>query len=205
MKGFITRTVATACLACGLGASTGCWGCRDLVDPCYPSRYNFAARQEVCAAIAPQVQNGHVLDQTIWNYHFEVGKAVLTPGGMDHLNYLIRRRPCPDPVIFLATAQDIGYDAAAPDKFVEARADLNKRRQKAITDYVGAQTSNRLVVQVEDDHNPAETYMNGMNMHQSTNKWTPSFQGTVGTGGSSGGSSSQSSGSSQPPGGGSSR
>src|SRR5437867_1886311 len=99
MKGFITRTVTVLCAGSGLALAGGCWY-RDIVDPCYPQRYEFVARQEVGAAFAPQVFNGHVLDQTIWNYQFEGGTDKLTPGGMEHLAYLARRRPFPDGVIY---------------------------------------------------------------------------------------------------------
>src|SRR6516225_8236195 len=104
MKGFITKTLKTAC-GLGLLGMTGCFGYYDLVDPCYPERYNSMARHEVNQAFAPQMQNGHILDQTIWNFKFEEGTDKLTPGGMDHLAYLARRRPCPDPTIYLQTAQ----------------------------------------------------------------------------------------------------
>src|SRR4051794_34307779 len=112
MKGLITSAI----LCCAAAGLTGCYGYRDLVDPCYPERYEYAARQEVKAALAPQVQNGHVLDQTVWNYHFEPGTDRLNQGGLDHLAHLARRRPAPDPVIYLQTAQpDVVYDPAAPN------------------------------------------------------------------------------------------
>src|SRR5437868_1877918 len=105
MKGFIRRSVAAGCVAGSLALAGGCYY-RDLVDPCYPERYQNAAKQEVYAACAPQMNNGHVLDQTVWNYHFETGKDKLTPGGVEHLAYLARRRPCPDPTVYVQTAQD---------------------------------------------------------------------------------------------------
>jgi len=91
MKGFIAKTVTTVGLS---GAVLGCYY-RDIVDPCYPQRYEYAARMEVNQALAPQVRNGHILEQTVWNYEFEPGTPRLTPGGMDHLAYLARRRPAP--------------------------------------------------------------------------------------------------------------
>src|SRR5579864_9099990 len=113
MKGFILKTLAVVSAGGGLAVSVGCNGYRDIVDPCYPQRYEFASRTEVATALAPQVFNGHVLDQTIWNYQFEPGTDKLTPGGMEHLAYLARRRPYPDAMIYLQTAQDIPYDPAA--------------------------------------------------------------------------------------------
>src|SRR5437660_186226 len=102
MNGIIARSVAAVCLAGGtMTALGGCYGYHDLVDPCYPQRYEYAARTEVRESFAPQVANGHVLDQTVWNWQFESGTAVLTPAGMEHLAYLARRRPAPDPTIYL--------------------------------------------------------------------------------------------------------
>src|SRR5207302_10413450 len=65
----------------------------DLVDPCWPERYNYAARCEVNAAMAPQVQNGHILDQTVYDSMFECGTDRLHKAGIDHLIYLAERRP----------------------------------------------------------------------------------------------------------------
>src|SRR3954447_10228040 len=113
MKGVIPKTVAAALLVLAALSGTGCTttcgadgmtcggpgcgkGCRgpgtdqdwDLYDCCYPQRYWYQARQEVRAALAPQVQNGHVLDQTVWNWDFEPGTGKLTDGGLAHLAYL---------------------------------------------------------------------------------------------------------------------
>jgi hypothetical protein len=157
MKGFIAKTVSAICFAGGgLAAGSGCYGYRDLVDPCYPQRYQFAARQETKAALAPQVQNGHVLDQTVWNYYFEPGTANLTPGGMDHLTYLAQRRPCPDPTVYLQVAHDIQYDPAAPDKYVDARNNLDTKRIQVIQDYLTAQTAGRAVAFNVVRHDPGE-------------------------------------------------
>src|SRR5947209_13330680 len=145
MKGLISTRLAAVCLTGGLTLSGGCHTYRDLVDPCYPERYEYAARQEVHAALAPQVNNGHVLDQTVWNYHFELGTDKLTPGGLQHLAYLARRRPCPDPIVYLQTAQDVSYDPTASDKFAETRAGLDNRRIQAIQSYLNAQTTGRRV------------------------------------------------------------
>jgi hypothetical protein len=138
MNGFIRKTVV---LACAAAASAGCYGYRDLVDPCYPMRYSNMARAEVNEAFAPQVQNGQVLDQTVWNYFFELGSDRLNPLGMDRLAYIARRRPQPDCNVFLQTAQDVVYDPAAPEKMAEARHDLDARRgaavQRFLTTYMG--------------------------------------------------------------------
>jgi hypothetical protein len=143
-------------LAGGLALACGCEHYRNLVDPCWPERYTYAARHNLNEAFATQAYNGHVLDQTVWNYHFEPGKDVLTPGGLEHLAYLARRRPAPDAVVYLQTAQDIPYDQAAPDRFVEQRNTLDQRRAEVIRKYLLAQTANRPVDFQVVVHDPAE-------------------------------------------------
>jgi hypothetical protein len=156
MNGFITRTAMTVCLTAGLAGVTGCCGYSDVVDPCYPTRYCFAARREVCEARYQQVHNGHVLDQTVWNWQFEPGTDKLNVAGMDHLIYLLRRRPCPDQCIYLATAEDLVYDPEHPEKFPEARADLDAKRIAAIQKYLTAQTAGRGLAFNIVVHDPAE-------------------------------------------------
>src|SRR5438034_2209106 len=157
----------------------GCDHYRNLVDPCYPERYEFAARQNLRDTFATQAHNGHVLDQTVWNYHFEQGKDVLTAAGMEHLAYLARRRPCPDPVVYLQTAQDVSYDPAAPDRFVEQRNGLDQRRAEAIRKYLNAQTANRPVDFQIVLHDPAEVGIAATPMNNSIQRMYIGVQGTL--------------------------
>ncbi|HZY86433.1 MAG TPA: hypothetical protein VFE78_16485 [Gemmataceae bacterium] len=145
----------SGCAGCDGSRFGNCQAYRNLVDPCYPQRYEFMARREVNGAFIPQVQNGHVLDQTIWNYMFEVGTDRLTTGGLAHLAYMARRRPCPDTVVYLQTAQDVVYDAANPDKLVSTRQELDVKRGQAIERYLVAQTAGHVVPQIVV-HDPAE-------------------------------------------------
>ncbi len=71
MKGLISKGMAILCCAAA-SAGIGCLPDKCL-DPCYPMRYNYMARQSVNAAMAPQVQNGHVLDQTDMELLFRAG------------------------------------------------------------------------------------------------------------------------------------
>ncbi len=142
MKGLVKKALTGAALACGVSAG-GCESYPKCVDPCWPERYNNTARREVISAFAPQVQNGHILDQTIYNYQFEEGKAELTASGRDQLDTLVRRRPVPDPRIFLAEARDIAYEPSNPDALDVARRDLDNRRSAAIQKYLAAQTAGR--------------------------------------------------------------
>jgi hypothetical protein len=155
MKGFISKTLVALCAGAGL-ATAGCGTYRECVDPCYLQRLTYASRQEVHQTFDPQVNNGHVLDQTVWNYHFKPGTAELTSGGLEHLAYLSRRRPNPDPKVWLQTAQDLAYDPAAPDKFVKARNDLDLKRIKAIQQFLTAQTAGRPMAFEVNIHDPGE-------------------------------------------------
>ncbi|MGL4554937.1 MAG: hypothetical protein ACRC33_27535 [Gemmataceae bacterium] len=132
---------AAGCGAGGCAAPTG--SCKDLYDPCWPERYNTLARRSVNHAMAPQVMNGHVLDQTIWNYHFETATDKLTEGGLAHLQYVSRRRPCPDKTVYLATALDLRYDPACPDRYAGARQELDTLRVAAVQKYLTALNSGR--------------------------------------------------------------
>jgi hypothetical protein len=187
MKGLIHRAATVVALAAALGG-TGCWttcggdaatcaggggagcgkngrcdgnGCNDwdLYDRCYPQRYWYMARNNVNAAMAPQVQNGHVLDQTIWNHHFEPGTAILTQGGQDHLMYLARRRPCPDTTLYLQTGLDLPYDPACPDHLAGARQELDTRRVQSIQKFLVAHTAGRPTdfhVLIHDPNDPSQ-------------------------------------------------
>jgi hypothetical protein len=178
MKGLIARTASAATLAClGLASAGGCYGYKDCVDPCYPERYWFSSRQLVREHFAPQVTNGHVLDQTVWNYHFEPGRAELTNGGLDHLSYLARRRPCPDSTIFLQVAQDIVYDPAAPEKFVEERNKLDAERIQSVQNYLQAQTAGRDVVFNVVRHDPPDVTISAVPIGVSVRQIQATSQG----------------------------
>jgi hypothetical protein len=184
MKGFAARTLAAACLIGGLALNAGCvHKYADVVDPCYPKRYSAVARAEVVGAFCPQVQNGHVLDQTIWNWHFVTGSDELHAGGRDRLDYLSRRRPCPDPRIFLQTARDIGYDPADPEKFADARRDLDTRRVLAIQRYLAAQTAGRPMSFEVVVHDPAPVGVPADSVLFSVRQFTSAARGSITVGG----------------------
>ncbi|HEV3203299.1 MAG TPA: hypothetical protein VGY77_02900 [Gemmataceae bacterium] len=188
MKGFIAKTMTAIYFAGGsMMVAGGCYGYKDLVDPCYPERYEYAARQSVKQFIGPQVQNGHILDQTIWNYHFEPGTASMTEGGRAHLTYLGRRRPAPDSIIYLQVAHDIAYDPAAPDKYVDARNDLDNKRIKAIQDFLGAETAGRSAPFTVVRHDPSEVGQSAVAVGRSIQGLQATAQGTLARGGAGGG------------------
>jgi hypothetical protein len=137
MNGFIKKAAAQVILGAGFATTVvGCHCYRELVDPCWPERYNAMARHSVRDTFNAQAMNGHILDQTVWDYHFEVdpkngaGTDKLLPGGMEHLDYLARRRPAPDLQLYLQTSRDPKLDAA---------------RVNAVKAYMRKATSGRIV------------------------------------------------------------
>jgi hypothetical protein len=147
MKGFFRATFASACLGTSALAFVGCAKYRDLVDPCYPDRYNAEARKVTNDIFDTQAFNGHVLDQTIWNYHFERDEKnnptdKLNAMGREKIKYLVQRRPVPDGKVFLQTANDIGV--VDPIENLSAkRQELDAKRQAALQRYLNAQMVGR--------------------------------------------------------------
>jgi hypothetical protein len=182
MKGLIAKALWGAGLLALVGCcSTDC--CYDnLVDPCYPQRYWATSRREVNEAMVPQMENGHVLDQTVWDYHFEAGTEKLTPGGLEHLKYIARRRPHADPVVFLQAAQDVAYDPAHADAYVKDRVELTNKRQAAVQAFLGAYTNGtpqdfRVVV-----HDPGVIGQNSIGVARSVLLMHNSYQGALPSG-----------------------
>jgi hypothetical protein len=133
MNGFIKKTALGLCLGAGAALTTGCVAeYRTVTDPCWPERYNYQARQSVRQAFNTQAANGHILDQTLWNQHFEVGSDKLTEAGKDHLKYLARRLPAPDPVVYVQPA----YDIEGTILDAKALQNLNERRVAVVTSYL---------------------------------------------------------------------
>jgi hypothetical protein len=142
---------SSGCATCGTCGAPGCAACNgngkscNLYDRCWPQRYNYVAEKEVNAGFTPQVQNGHILDQTIWTYFFEPGSDRLTPAGLDHLAYLVRRRPCPDTVVYVQTVNDLPFDPACPERYAAACQELDGRRVMAVQKFLVARTAPRPV------------------------------------------------------------
>jgi hypothetical protein len=125
---------------------------RNWVDTAYPERYEAAARQETVAAFASQVNNGQVLNQTVWNWYFEqekvtdkvTGKESLKPSaklngaGRAKLDSIAQTRPNPDSRIYLQVARDV---PVVGDKVDEARAErdaLTVKRADAVRSYLNS-------------------------------------------------------------------
>jgi hypothetical protein len=126
---------------------------RQLVDPCWPERYNYEARMATREVFNAQAQRGHVLDQTIWSHHFEKDQrsgddlvtkdpkskeqtVALTPGAKEHLKYLAFRKPVADPHIYLQR---------------DLSSEVNFRRKVAIENYLATLVPGRPFVIEEID------------------------------------------------------
>jgi hypothetical protein len=189
MKGFIVKAVSAGCLTGVLLLGVGCAGYQAVVDPCYPERYNSQAQKEVCEPLATQIHNGHILDQTVWNWYFEPGTAKLNPAGQEHLTYIVRRRPAPDPCVYVATAEpdDIRYDPDHADLFPQDRATLDAQRVDAVQKYLNAQTSGRGYIFQVTVHDPAEPYEPANGVANVIRGWYGGFGGGAAGGGGGGG------------------
>jgi hypothetical protein len=194
MKGFVARLALAAGLLGGLMGLNGCYGYKDLVDPCYPWRYTWSAQQTVCEARGTQVNNGHILDQTLFNdpstgrsLHFDYGKATLTKQGMDKLDQIVHRRPHADPVIYIATARDIPYTPdMKPEDYGKRRSDLDNARKAAVLHYLAAVTSGRnqpfQVVVGGAEHDPVVPGLNAAPLMRSMTSMEAGYTGALGGG-----------------------
>ena len=63
-----------------------------------------------------QAMNGAIIDNTVWNYHFEPATDKLTPAGLEKIDYLVRRRPGPETHLFVQTARDLAYAPEAGER-----------------------------------------------------------------------------------------
>ena len=181
MNGVGRKSLLAGCLA-ACAAVIGCsTSYNDIVDPCWPQRYYCMAREEVHSPFGTQADNGLVLDQTVWNYHFAEGKADLNIMGREHLARLSRRRPGPVPEIYVQTAHDVAYDQKQPaDQFVAARAKLNGERMKAVTDYLAALRADvpfKVAV-----HDPSPVGLNGYEADVATQAHLKAAVGTINAG-----------------------
>jgi hypothetical protein len=149
------RRAAVAILLGGLAAS-GCHGTGghagksaqpegwtryyNAVDPCYPERYNAQARSSVLVPFAAQVNNGHVLEQTVWNWHFDTSSDTLNPAGQAKLDAIAQTRPQPDGRVYLQVARDVpAYGAGGLDTVAARRDELTAKRAETIRKYMAAQ------------------------------------------------------------------
>ena len=90
---------------------------------------------------------------------FDKGTDRLNQMGIEKLRQLARRRPMPDPNLFLATANDVDFDSDKPDRLVQARRELDSRRVAAIQRYLTAYMDGRPMTFEVMVHDPFEVLM----------------------------------------------
>jgi hypothetical protein len=185
MNGFKQSALAMVFVAGALGA-IGCHAegerYRNLVDPCWLERYSAVARQDIVTSFTPQVLNGRILDQTMFNYDFEDGSDKLHPMGVKKLNELLQRRPQPDCKIYLATAHDQTYDPAKAEEFGDAKRELDMKRVASIQKYLAAATVGRPMQFDVQIHDPADPSMSAVSVRNAILSQRGSYVGTLGGG-----------------------
>jgi hypothetical protein len=147
MKRCFRAAAAALMMAGGLG-SVGCAhrggsagdGARGTwIDPSWPDRYNYAARQAVIAPFAQQVANGHFVNQVLWTWYFEPGTDKLNGAGMEKLDSIARTTPTPDTKLYVQAARDVAVTPENLDKVAAMRNDLTVKRAAAIQRYLATQ------------------------------------------------------------------
>src|SRR5262249_23209260 len=98
---------------------------------------------------------------------------------------LARRRPAPDPVVYVQTAQDINYDPANADKFTQARKDLDQKRADAVQKYLLAYAGPRGLSFQVLVHDPGDVGMSAIPAAQSIQRSNAAAVGTLPSGGAS--------------------
>ena len=177
-----------------LVSATGCYGTfHEVVDPCYPERYNCKAREEVSDLRAAQVQQGLIYEQTLFVHHFNPASETLHPGGVALLQRLANRRPAPETVIYLQTAQNnYDLDYKKPEEYASKRKELDDKRKLEIEKFLKMERPDVNFTVVVS--NPAKVGISGsegraaVNDIRSTAKGTFMIPGLTGGGGGGGGS-----------------
>lgn len=131
MNGFIKKTAAALFSGAALLTLIGCQHYRDVVDSCWPERYNDLARKSVKHMHNAQSDKGHLLDHTLWTGDFDGND--LKPSGKAKLKYIANREPVA--VVMKVWLQNA--DDEAPAK----RANVNADRKMTITAFLDTQKS----------------------------------------------------------------
>jgi hypothetical protein len=151
MNGFIKRSAAVLCLGAGLFTLIGCHAYNNIVDPCWPERYNFEARGSVRDMHNAQAYKGHILNQTVWSDDFEGDK--LKQSAKAKLQYISHREPTAAVMkVFLQSA-----DIEDPAK----REGMNAQRRKVMLAYLETQRApgQNTLYEVDVHHYVQPTYL----------------------------------------------
>ena len=192
----LARAVSCAALFTSVLANVGCAGGGDnggnagsplqnayfnRVDPCWPERYSYQARQETLSPFANMVSNGQITDQTIKNVDFDYGTDKLNAGGMAKLDAIARRRPV-DGHVYLQTARDLSFDNAKPTEYVKGRSDLDGKRVATLAGYLQATTSGRVTTPQFDVAiiDPGDNFFNSAGPARSVRGYPTRFASGIG-------------------------
>jgi len=145
MKRGTRKTWLAGLLSASLVSLTGCYGTyNDLVDPCYPERYNCQARAEVQSRIAMQSKNGLDIEQTLYNYHFKPNSADIAPSGQNLLTRVATRRPSAFKEVFVQNSfdavTDANFDPATAGATADKIRELNKNRRDAVLAFLNSRS-----------------------------------------------------------------
>ena len=133
MKGFIRQTAVALGVGAALFTVLGCTHYRELVDPCWPERYNSMARGSVREMHMAQSAQGHKLDTTVWNIYFQIDRtekgedfptAKLNGAGEEFLRNISRRQPFPDPQLWLQYPHDVKDPARRAQMIADRKASI---------------------------------------------------------------------------------
>ena len=140
MKGFIKQTATGICFSAGLFTIMGCYHYREIVDPCWPERYNAIAAHSVRDMQIAQADKGHILNQTLWNEDFDGDK--IKPSGIARLKWIAGREPTPVLMKVYLQNADVPLDADTA-KYIREQERANDGRRKAMQAFLSTQTAAR--------------------------------------------------------------
>jgi hypothetical protein len=194
-RSVLTRTGWAGALM-GVLSLSGCYGTfHEIVDPCYPERYNCKAREAINDLRQAQINNGLIYEQTLYVHHFNPASETLNAGGIAQLQRLANRRPAPETVIYLQTAQNsYDLDYKKPEEYASKRDELNAKRKQEIEKFLKMERPDVAFNVVVS--NPAKLGISGAEGNASIRNargtsrgyfMIPGFQDTGGGGGGGGG------------------
>ena len=142
----------SVCAACGIACLAGCATTCDHHPQYARQEFIQAAQSSLNRAFELQANNGQVLDQTIWNYHFYEDLEDLRPSGRAFLDRIAYLYPLRCSGLFLQSAHDIEITGPnSVDAYFERRQELNALRMKTVTEYLQrVAPGNTLAVQIHD-------------------------------------------------------
>ncbi len=188
----ILNKAGAGCAVLALISVTGCHGTySEIVDPCYPERYNCKSREAVREIREVQIQNGLAAEQTMYVHYFKPGSEELNDGGVAFLSRIANRRPAPESTIYIQTAQNTyDLDYRKPEEYNSKRKELDEKRKVSVDKFLKLERPDVAFTLVTN--NPGRVGINGREAAQSVRDIRrsargyfiiPGFQDTGGAGG----------------------